>query len=161
MKFLKLSTAVDVLIGPFVDAGDATTAETGLSPAVQLSKNGQALANKNDATTPTHDAAGYYNCELDATDTNTVGHLDLIVPGSATALPVRHEFTVLTAAAYDKLFGASAAPNADVSSDVTAIKAKTDSLTFTVGGVVDSNVQNVNDQLIQGDGSTGNLWRKT
>lgn len=106
--FLKQSTAADVLIGPFVDSADGYTAETGLSPAVKLSKNGQTLAAKNDATTPVHDADGYYNCELDATDTNTVGTLVLTVVGSATSLPVRHEFYVLEEAVYDKLFGASA-----------------------------------------------------
>ena len=82
MLFLRKSTAVDVLIGPFVDAGDGKTAETGLTIDVELSKNGQPLANKSDATAPTDDAAGtidgYYNCELDATDTGTVGNLKLI-----------------------------------------------------------------------------------
>ena len=105
---LKQSTAVDVLIGPFVDSTDGYTAEEALSPSVLLSKNGQTLAAKNDVTTPTHDDAGYYNCELDATDTNTVGQLVLIVEGSATALPVRHSFQVVEESTYDALFGASA-----------------------------------------------------
>lgn len=109
MHILKQSTAVDVLIGPFVDSDDGYTAETGLSPSVKLSKNGQALAAKNDATTPVHDADGYYNCELDATDTNTVGTLVLSVVGDATSLPVRHEFQVVEEAIYDSLFAASAA----------------------------------------------------
>jgi hypothetical protein len=38
---------------------------------------------------------------------------------------------------------------------VDAIKAKTDSLTFTVAGVVDSNVQRINDVAITGDGQVG------
>jgi len=42
---------------------------------------------------------------------------------------------------------------------IDAIKAKTDSLTFTVAGVVDSNIQNVNDVAIQGVGTLGNEWR--
>lgn len=37
--------------------------------------------------------------------------------------------------------------------EIAAIKAKTDSLTFTVGGQVDANVQSVNDVTILGDGS--------
>lgn len=37
---------------------------------------------------------------------------------------------------------------------VDAIKAKTDSLTFTVAGLVDGNIQRVNDVELQGDGST-------
>ena len=38
-------------------------------------------------------------------------------------------------------------------SDVGAIKAKTDSLTFTQAGHVDANIQRINDVLITGDGS--------
>lgn len=105
---LRQSTAVDVLIGPFLDDTDGSTAETAESPSVKLSKNGQTLAAKSDVTTPVHDADGYYNCELDATDTNTVGTLVLTVAASAEALPVRHEFQVVEEAVYDDLFAASA-----------------------------------------------------
>ena len=122
---LRQSTAVDVLIGPFLDLTDASTAETGESPSVKLSKNGQALAAKNDATTPVHDADGYYNCELDATDTNTVGTLVLTVAASASALPVRHEFQVVEEAIYDAFYAGSAtgllpANVTQISGDATA-----------------------------------------
>lgn len=40
-------------------------------------------------------------------------------------------------------------------SDVSAIKAKTDSLTFTVAGQVDANVQSINDVTITGNGQAG------
>lgn len=43
-------------------------------------------------------------------------------------------------------------------SDVAAIKAKTDSLTFTVPGQTDSNIQYVNDTLVTGNGSGGTPW---
>ena len=43
-------------------------------------------------------------------------------------------------------------------SDVAAIKAKTDSLTFTVAGQVDSNVQYVNDVQVNGTGALGDEW---
>ena len=43
-------------------------------------------------------------------------------------------------------------------SDVGAIKAKTDSLTFTVAGQVDANIQYVNDVQIQGTGASGSEW---
>lgn len=115
---LKQSTAVDVLIGPFVDLTDGATAEPGESPSVKLSKNGQALGAKNDATTPVHDADGYYNCELDATDTNTVGTLVLTVAKSANALPVRHEFQVVEEATYDFLYASGATPIADINAEV-------------------------------------------
>jgi len=46
-------------------------------------------------------------------------------------------------------------------SDVGAIKTKTDSLTFTVAGQVDANIQYVNDTAIQGTGAVGtDEWRK-
>jgi len=106
---LRQSTAEDVLIGPFVDLTDGATAETGESPTVKLSKNGEALAAKSDVTTPVHDADGYYNCELDGTDTGTVGTLTLTVAASANALPVRHEFQVVEETVYDALYAASAA----------------------------------------------------
>jgi len=41
-----------------------------------------------------------------------------------------------------------------VDTEVAAIKAKTDQLTFTVAGQVDSNVQRINDVTITGNGST-------
>jgi len=108
--FLRQSTAVDVLIGPFLDDGDGKTAETGLTLDVELSKNGQALANKSDATVPVHDAAGdvdgYYNCELDTTDTNTVGQLT-VVAHVAGALPCRLDFQVVDAKRFDALFAST------------------------------------------------------
>lgn len=107
---LRQATAVDVLIGPFVDSADGDSEEGGLTIAqadVRLSKNGQAGAQKNDNTSAAHDADGFYNCELDATDTDTVGQLTLYVH-VAGALAVRHDFQVIEEAAYDNLFAASA-----------------------------------------------------
>lgn len=45
-----------------------------------------------------------------------------------------------------------------VDTEVAAIKAKTDQLTFTVAGQVDSNVQYVNDTQVQGNGQAGTEW---
>jgi hypothetical protein len=41
---------------------------------------------------------------------------------------------------------------------VTAIKAKTDSLAFTVAGHVDANIQYVNDIQVKGTGTTADPW---
>lgn len=202
MQILRQSTAVDVLIGPFLDLTDAATAETGESPTVKLSKNGQTLAAKSDVTTPVHDADGYYNCELDATDTNTIGTLVLTVAASANALPVRHEFQIVEESVYDRMFASSAVGpltaaevnaeadtaisdaglvaaiatvdgNVDailvdtgtdipaslttiagyLDTEIAAIKAKTDQLTFTVSNQVDANVQSINDATVTGDGN--------
>jgi hypothetical protein len=43
-------------------------------------------------------------------------------------------------------------------SSIVAIKAKTDSLTFTVAGHVDANIQRCNDVLVTGNGQSGNYW---
>jgi hypothetical protein len=110
--FLKQSTAVDVLLGPFLDEDDGKTAEAGLTISqadVKLSKNGQSLAQKNDANACAADGTdGYYNCPLNTTDTNTVGQLTVIVHESG-ALPVRLDYHVVEEAVYDAMYGGSAA----------------------------------------------------
>lgn len=108
--FLKQSTAVDIAIGPFVDSTDGVTAETALTLSqadIRLKKNNANWAQVSDATDATHEEAGWYEKELDATDTNTVGRLVIAIAESG-ALPVWHEFWVLEEAVYDALFGASA-----------------------------------------------------
>lgn len=102
---LRQSTAVDVLIGPFLDDTDGKTAETGLTISqadVKLSKNGQALAQKNDDTAASHDANGYYNCPLNTTDTNTLGQLTVVCHPSG-ALATRIDFQVVTANWFDSM----------------------------------------------------------
>ncbi len=103
--FLKQSTAVNVLIGPFIDDTDGKTAETGLTLAqadIRLSKNAGNMAQKGDATSCTHDELGYYSCPLSTTDTGTLGNLKLMVH-QAGSLPVFHDFIVVTANVYDTL----------------------------------------------------------
>lgn len=115
---LRQSTAVDILIGPFVDEDDGKTLEESLTISqgdVMLSKNGQALAQKNDNTACAFDDFGCYNCELDATDTNTVGELVVVVFEDG-ALPFRAVFQVVEEAIYDALFAASATGALPVSS---------------------------------------------
>jgi len=59
---LRANTAVDVLIGPFVDKDDGNTTEDGLTltaAEIKLSKLGQSLTLKNDATAAAFDDDGY------------------------------------------------------------------------------------------------------
>jgi len=51
-----------------------------------------------------------------------------------------------------------AADNLATNAQAAAIKAKTDSLTFTVAGQVDANVQYVNDAAVTGNGQPGTEW---
>lgn len=107
MQFLKQSTAITLKIGPFLDDTDGKTAETGLTITqadIRLSKNGGDLAQKNESTSCTHDELGIYGCPVDTTDTGTLGRLQLWVHKSG-ALPVWHEYMILSANTYDSLFG--------------------------------------------------------
>lgn len=105
MLLLKQSTTVTIKMGPFLDKTDGVTEETGLTPAVEVSKNGGAFAARNSATAVSHDAEGWYGVELDATDTGTLGRLQVKAQASATHLPVWHEFMVVTANFYDSVSG--------------------------------------------------------
>ena len=110
MIFLKQSTASQaILIGPFVDSADGVTSETGLTISntdIRLSKNGGNMAAKNSGG-GTHDENGWYTITLDATDTDTVGTLQISVIESG-ALPVFIDVQVLEEKVYDGLFAASA-----------------------------------------------------
>jgi hypothetical protein len=53
---------------------------------------------------------------------------------------------------------ATAGYTAPDNAGVVAIKAKTDSLAFTVAGQVDANIQYVNDVAVTGNGQLGTEW---
>lgn len=110
MQYLKQSTASQsVLLGPFVDDTDGTTAETGLTIAntdIRLSANGGNMFAKTSGG-GTHDEEGHYTITLDATDTATVGRLQVSCK-VAGALAVWAEFQVLEEAVYDRDFAAAA-----------------------------------------------------
>ena len=111
MSVLRQSTAVDILLGPFVDETDGFTAEPGLTvnqAAVLLSKNGQALTQKSDVTACANDnSTAWYNCELDTTDSNTVGTL-VVTAHVSGARPVHMEYQVIEEDVYDEIYLASA-----------------------------------------------------
>lgn len=107
MQYLKQSTAVDVMLGVFVDDTDGKTTEEALTLAqadLQLSKNCGAAAQKNEATSATHIYGGNYKVPLDTTDTGTLGRLDLMCKESG-ALPIKASFMVVTANFYDSVCG--------------------------------------------------------
>lgn len=132
---LRQSTAVNVVIGPFVDSADGATPGTALTIDVETSKNGAALAEKSDVTAPAHDGGqevdGYYTCELDTTDTNTVGILTLACFATG-ALSVRHDYYVVEEAIYDALFAASANAFAGAAGSTTLTALAAGSITATV-----------------------------
>jgi len=143
---LKQSTAVDVMLGPFVDDSDGKTTEEALALAqgdLHLSKNGAAAAQKNDATAGTHRYAGNYMIDLNTTDTNTVGSLRLMCKESG-ALPIKADFQVMEEAIYDALFGAAAA-GFDANQRVNIGQWLSQAVTLSTGNKPDVNVDELKD----------------
>ena len=110
--FIKEGSTPEIRIGPFLDDGDGKTPEPSLSIGqadIRLSKNGGDFAQRNSSspTNLTHDENGYYILALNATDTNTVGRLDIAVSETG-ALPVLHHLYVVEANIYDALFASGA-----------------------------------------------------
>jgi len=153
---LRQSTAVDVLIGPFVDSTDGDSEESALTISqgdVLLSKNGQSLAQKNDATACVHDDHGCYNCELDATDTGTLGSLVLVVRESG-ALAVRHEFQVVSQEFWDAKYstGQLGVDVESISGDSAAadnLEAAYDGTGYDLGGIDVSELNSIVDDLLE------------
>lgn len=133
--FLRQSTASqEILLGRFVDSTDGNTEETGLTIAntdIKIFKSGATtLANKNSGGA-THISNGLYYAVLDATDTDTIGNLEVHVH-VAGALSVRNVFTVLDEAVYDALFGTVALATA---TNITAGTITTVTNVTTVNGL--------------------------
>lgn len=104
--WLRQSTASqEILLGPFLDSTDGNTAETGLTIAntdIKLWVEGATTEASKTSGGATHIASGRYYAVLDATDTATLGKLEINVH-VAGALPVRREFMVVPAAVYDAM----------------------------------------------------------
>jgi len=151
-QWLKVSTAITLIMGPFLDKTDGVTEETALSPAVEVSKNGGAFGARSSADAIAHDQNGWYTVPLNTTDTGTLGRLVVKSDSAADHLPVWHEFMVVPAKVYDSLIGGSdnleidlilwkgSAPNNLVSGRVDA----------QVGGQAPGVVQDAN--IVQIDG---------
>jgi len=137
---LKQSTASQsVLIGPFLDDTDFVSEEVSLTISntdIRLSKNGANLAAKNSGG-GTHDESGWYQITLDATDTDTVGRLQLFVHETG-ALPVFAEFEVLEEAVYNHIYASAAALNIDVNDVQGDVQGNVDGSVASVTGAVGS-----------------------
>ena len=114
--FLKQSTQITIMFGPFVDKADGVTLKTDATTitdidhattGIFLSKNGAtgAIRHQGIAAASVADAYGMMKVTLDATDTGTVGRLRAMFAKAATYLPVQDDFIVLPANVYDSLIG--------------------------------------------------------
>lgn len=138
----KQSTARNLLVF-MTQSADHVTGLTGATLTITASKDGGAFASI--SPTVTERGSGWYSLALTSSHTDTLGDLALHVT-AASADPTDLVRQVVVSL-----------PGED-SANVTAIKAKTDSLTFTVAGQVDANIQYVNDVQVTGDGQTGTEW---
>lgn len=105
-QWLRQSTAVEIPLGPFVDATDGDTAEASLTLSqadVRLKKNGGAWGQKAETSSATYEENGWYEVALDTTDTNTLGRMTVAI-FEAGALKVWDKFMVVPANVYDSLF---------------------------------------------------------
>lgn len=104
-KPLRQSTSYTFRAGPFVDDTDGFTAETALTiiqQDVKISKDGGAFAQTSQTGLFPHDSRGWYQIDLTATDTNTLGPLTVDIFKSG-ALPVWHDFVVIPTGIYDSM----------------------------------------------------------
>jgi hypothetical protein len=119
--FLRQSTASqDVVIAPFVDDTDFKSPEvslTILNTDVKLFKDGAASVDKNSGG-GTHRGSGAYSFTFDATDTDTVGQLVILIDVTG-ALPIWIDAQVIEEAVYDIQYAAAA--TGQVTADVVSI----------------------------------------
>lgn len=110
MQFLRQSTAVNVRVGPFMDAANAVTPETGVTlgaaDQAELLKEGSGATVDISAATwaAITGVGGWYDLSLTTSHTDTVGKLVVIVQDESVCLPVFKEFMVVTQKVYDALF---------------------------------------------------------
>jgi len=134
---------------------------------------GKLMVDNINATVSSRLASASYTAPLDAAGTRAaVGLASANLDTQLADLPTNAELAtalgtaddaVLTQVALVKaktdLIPASPAATGDIpTADITAIKAKTDSLTFTLAGKVDANIEAVNGAAITGTGSTADPW---
>lgn len=117
---LQQSTASqEISIGRFVDDADGNTQMTGLTinaSDVRLKKGGADWAAKNSGGA-THEEAGNYRITLDATDTATLGILEIAVHVSG-ALSVERTCLVVPSGTYDFLVTTGPATAAAIRSEI-------------------------------------------
>jgi hypothetical protein len=169
---LAQSTARNLMVF-LTSAADHVTGLTGATLTLTLSKNGAAFASI--SPTVTERGNGWYSIALTAANTDTLGDFVLrATAAGADPIDLREQVyaslpgasVTVSSIANNAITAASIAADAvteiqtglATAADLTAVKAKTDSLNFTVAGQVDANIQYVNDVQVKGTGAAGNEW---
>lgn len=94
------------------------------------------------------------NLPTDPADASVISDRFDILDTSVADLPTNAELTSALATSDDAVLAAVAV----VDGNVDAIKAKTDSLSFTVAGQIDANIKYVNNVGVDGAGTVGDPW---
>jgi hypothetical protein len=112
MQDLRANTAAVVVLGPFVDAADGFSPETGLSllsvdHAALLKHDGTLIVDISGASWgAVASMDGYYTLSLTASHTDTEGRLTVTIRDDSLCRPVKKDFMVLSEAAYDSKYEA-------------------------------------------------------
>lgn len=114
MLILKQSTSIDIRMGPFMDATDAVTPETGITlagadQAEVLKANGAATVAMAGTFAAVTGADGWYDYTCGTGDVDTVGEVVFVVQDTSVCLPVFVRGYVVEEAVYDSMYAASAA----------------------------------------------------
>jgi hypothetical protein len=148
----------------------ATRAANGTAGSFGEYVNADVLRLSNDATAADNaesffDGTGYAGTgNVIPSVTTVTGNVNGNVSGSvANVLALAANVVSAAAIAADAVTElqagiATAANLATAKTAIDAIKAKTDSLAFSVAGLVDANVQSINGTEVVGDGSAGDPW---
>lgn len=158
---LKQSTAATIVVGPFLDVTDPSTALTSLTITqadVQLSKNGGAFAQKNESSSATHLGDGYYSVALNTTDSGTLGHI-LAQITMTGAFPVDKELAVITANEWDRKYADDKVSlSQPVYEGTIDTYTRNDSFTITSTGAPTTNDVLNGCMCVVIDQSTSTLW---
>ena len=140
-QWLKQSTQYVARIGPFVDATNGVTPETGVTlgaaDQAELLKETGATVDISGATfAAITGVGGWYDLTLTTSHTDTLGRLVVIVQDESVCLPVWKEFLVVPANVFDSLVlkvewleTCSLKPDWSIASTTLTVKAQNDSTT--------------------------------
>ena len=151
MRALKTGVANVIDVGPAVigtTGGTLVSPSTGLTNAtvdeVGVYKHGATALTSTTGSALTHRSGGMYTLSLSTAHVDTIGRLSFYLRDDSACLPVRHEFMVLSAEAYEAQYEANGWPanfgalvlstGGDITADITGnLSGSVGSVTAGVG----------------------------
>jgi hypothetical protein len=137
MIIARQSTARTVTVGPVLDA-DGVAVTNGVIGDFKLSKNGGAPVAFNGSATLTHRHTGFYSLAYTASDSDTVGSMEITIDDTVNTCPMK-VVTVVEELIYDTIYAASASALADMASDYAngafAVFSVASGVSIEVGGI--------------------------